>query len=399
MREWLIEPRDPLIARDGRPSDNGRFSTLGFPYPSMLAGAVRTRMASGRGSFDLTGADLDELKKIPVQGPFLVELSETGEPAAQWFAPAPRDAFFERREDGIPVRRVLRPYPLHERGAVDSLSDKGLMPVSTGLQRSPGKAPKIPAFWRWNEFEKWLIQPEILEPVDLQKLGIDPLPVERRVHIALQPGERVGIDGALFETAGLSFLHTAGASRLEPRRFALSVRVGEGRVGGRHLELAEQVAALGGERRLAHWSPSPQEWPALPQAIRQRIVETRRARIILATPAFFSRGALPGWSASEWPLGGEVRATVRAACVPRPEIVSGWDLAYDNGPGEKRGRPKPTRRLAAAGSVYFIELAGGTSDDVTHWCDTAWLAPVSDTDQERRDGFGLAFLGTWEERS
>ena len=97
-----------------------------------------------------------------------------------------------------------------------------------------------------------------------------------------------------------------------------------------------------------------------------------------------------------WPLGGGVKATVRAACVQRPEIVSGWDLAYDNGPGKKKGRPKPTRRLAPAGSVYFVELTGA-KEDVARWCDTTWLAPVSDTDQERRDGFGLAFLGTWEE--
>ena len=399
MREWLIEPRDPLIARDGRPSENGRFSTLGFPYPSMLAGAVRTRMASGRGSFDLAGAELDELKKIPVQGPLLVELVDTGEPVIPWLVPAPRDAFFERRQDGLPVRRVLRPRPLEGRGSIDSFSEKGLMPVFTGLQRSPGKAPKIPAFWRWDEFEEWLIQPEDRDPVDLQNLGIDPLPVERRVHIALQPGERVGIDGALFETAGLRFLQATEDSRLEPRRFALSVRVSEGRVGERSLELIEQVAALGGERRLAHWSPSPQRWPVIPEAVRQRIVATRRARIILSTPAFFSTGALPGWSGIRWPLGGPVQATVRAACVSRPEIVSGWDLAFDNGPGEKRGRPKPTRRLAAAGSVYFVELAGGTPEEVASWCDTAWLAPVSDTEQERRDGFGLAFLGTWEERS
>jgi len=31
--------------------------------------------------------------------------------------------------------------------------------------------------------------------------------------------------------------------------------------------------------------------------------------------------------------------------------------------------------------------------------DATWLAPVSDFEQERRDGFGLAFLGTWEDRS
>ena len=396
MREWLIEPRDPLIARDGKPSETGRFSTLGFPYPSMLAGAVRTRMAAGRGSFDLSGTELEDLKKISVRGPLLAELQEGSDPAVRWLAPAPRDAFFEQLQDGEVARRVLRPRSLEAMGSMDSLGEKGLMPIVTGLRRSPGKAPKVPAFWEWPEFERWLLQPEERDPVELSTLGIEALPVERRVHLALQPGERVGIDGALFETAGLRFLQ-GGKSRLAPRRFALSVRVDEGQVGERRLELLEQVAALGGERRLAHWWPSPQEWPALPAAIRDRIVATRRARLLLATPAFFSDGALPRWSGGPWPGGGGVRVTVRAACVPRPEIVSGWDLAYDNGPGTKRGRPKPTRRLAAAGSVYFVELEGRSPEELAEWCEAAWLAPISDTDQELRDGFGLAFLGTWEE--
>lgn len=81
------------------------------------------------------------------------------------------------------------------------------------------------------------------------------------------------------------------------------------------------------------------------------------------------------------------------------EVVSGWDLAFDNGAGKPRGRPKPTRRLAPAGSVYFVELEGGAREDLERWCDAAWLAPLSDGEQERRDGFGLAALGAWRKES
>jgi CRISPR-associated protein Cmr3 len=362
----------------------------------MLAGAVRTRMVAGRGTFDLAGPALEELKKIPVQGPLLAELAEDSEQALAWFAPAPRDALFVRNKADQPVLRALRPRPLEGRELVDGLAANGLMPVSSEEEPRPGKAPLgIPAFWRWEKLAEWLRRPVDREPVDLAELGITHLPVERRVHISIQPGERVGIDGALFETAGLRFLQP-GPSSLAPRRFALSLRVGESEIEGRRLALLEQVAPLGGERRLAHWAPAQNPWPSLPPEIRQRISETRRARLILATPALFANGALPGWSNDAWPYGGNVRATVRAACVPRPDIVSGWDLAYDNGPGKKKGRPKPTRRLAPAGSVYFIELAGAT-EDVARWCETTWLAPVSDFEQERQDGFGLAFLGTWED--
>ena len=52
MSVWLVEPLDPLIARDGRPSSvGGHFFTVSFPYPSMLAGAVRTRMGCENGAF------------------------------------------------------------------------------------------------------------------------------------------------------------------------------------------------------------------------------------------------------------------------------------------------------------------------------------------------------------
>jgi len=361
----------------------------------MLAGAVRTRMVAGRGTFDLAGTALDRLKEVAVQGPLLAELAADSDEVLAWFAPAPRDALFVRNTADRPVLRALHPRPLR-RGEVDGLEERGLMPVSSETQPIPGKAPMgVPSFWRWEEFESWLLQSQDRDPVDLQGLGITPLPVERRVHLALQPGERVGIDGALFETAGLRFLQP-GASPLAPRRFSLSVRVGASQVEERLLDLIEQVAPLGGERRLAHWTPSQHAWPALPKVICERISETRRARLILATPALFASGALPGWSNQAWPLGGDVTATVRAACVPRPEIVSGWDLAFDNGAGKKKGRPKPTRRLAPAGSVYFIELTG-SKEDVARWCADTWLAPVSDFEQERRDGFGLAFLGTWEE--
>jgi CRISPR-associated protein Cmr3 len=135
----------------------------------------------------------------------------------------------------------------------------------------------------------------------------------------------------------------------------------------------------------------------MPALVRERIVATRRARLILLTPAIFEKGALPAWNGVAWPTGGPVKANVRAACVPRPAIVSGWDLAASNGEGKPKGRPKPTRRLALAGSVYFVEL-DGTPEEIGRWCDQSWLACVSDGAQDRRDGFGLAVLGTWEEQ-
>jgi len=61
---------------------------------------------------------------------------------------------------------------------------------------------------------------------------------------------------------------------------------------------------------------------------------------------------------------------------------------------EKR-RPKPARRLAAAGTVLFLKLVGN-DDAIGRWVDRIWMSSISDGKQDRLDGFGLAVLGTWD---
>src|SRR5947199_10758895 len=90
---WLVEPLDPLIARDGRPSSvGGHFFTVSFPYPSMLAGAVRTRMGCENGACTLRGdRALAELRdKVIVRGRPLAELRPGDEEALPGLAPRPR---------------------------------------------------------------------------------------------------------------------------------------------------------------------------------------------------------------------------------------------------------------------------------------------------------------------
>jgi CRISPR-associated protein Cmr3 len=67
-------------------------------------------------------------------------------------------------------------------------------------------------------------------------------------------------------------------------------------------------------------------------------------------------------------------------------------------------RPKPTRRLAPAGSVFFVQLPGtDRADDaaIEAWIDAIWMQNISDDhpgdpERDRRDGFGLAVLGAWD---
>ena len=72
-----------------------------------------------------------------------------------------------------------------------------------------------------------------------------------------------------------------------------------------------------------------------------------------------------------------------AAAVSRYQVISGWDYAIH--------KPKPTRRLAPAGSVYFLKIGKNTENFVKN----VWMQNISDGEENRADGFGLAALGTW----
>jgi CRISPR-associated protein Cmr3 len=327
----------------------------------------------------------------------LAELDRASGHISEWFAPSPHDASFSRREDGGIRLNRLAPGDLEEGQQMDSLPEARLAPVKAAISLEDTKpVPDTPAFWSWSRFESWLREPRDEEPVEPKQFGIGDLLREDRTNLALEPGERVGQDGMLFSTSGLRFLHY-GADPLSPRRFALSVRTPGGTLGGRTLALHEETAPLGGERRLARWSKAEKPWPALPAEVRAAIVRSGEARLVLLTPAYFAHGALPGWNGQPWPGQPEVTVHVKAACVGRPEIVSGWDLAA--------GQPKPTRRLARGGSVYFVQIEG-SEPDIAAWCDSTWLSPVSDPEPPPKlgtterphpnlDGFGLAALGIW----
>lgn len=82
-----------------------------------------------------------------------------------------------------------------------------------------------------------------------------------------------------------------------------------------------------------------------------------------------------------------VRIGLQAIAIGRPQVVSGWDL-------ELR-QPKRSRRLAPSGTVLFLALEG-SEEAKRKWIGTTWLQCISDEEQNRRDGFGLAMLGAWD---
>lgn len=389
MTIWIIEPCDPLIARDGRPfepSPGARARSLPFPFPSTTAGGARTRAGQVNGA-PFNAALVPEVKALVVRGPLLAEESAKGE--WQLLVPAPGDALlFSAQEKQVTVKQLL-PIPIPP-GAQTDLPPS--LSYHMGLAKpDPHKpAPKPPRFWYWDQFQAWLSAPQetTCPPAALGHSGPQP---DRRMHVAIDPETRTGEEGMLFMTSGLTFWHEPPPheedARLSAvRRLALVLEV-EGY--DANLDRRPGHSPLGGERRLLYWREAGAKEPPFPprkppDEIVDAIAAAGVCRVILLTPAYFERGWMPDVAA--WAAHG-VTPELVAACVGKPDVISGWDLLA-------RG-PKAARRLAPAGSVYFLRLPG-TEAQIRQWVNHTWLTCLSedsDGGMEQASGFGLAALG------
>jgi CRISPR-associated protein Cmr3 len=214
----------------------------------------------------------------------------------------------------------------------------------------------------------------------LKNLGISGLTMESRLHVSINPQTGTALGGALFQTSGLEFARVEEEKLSGAKQFALAVETDV-------KDLSEGVDFLGGERRMAHWRQSEAAFPECPDEIKQAILTSKHCRLLLATPAIFAAGYLPTWIGQFIP---GLTVTIVAAVVPRYQAVSGWDYTVRGKNGQKA-----SRRLAPARSVYFLQLNGDKAE-IEKFVDAVWLRNVSDAEQDRRDGFGLALLGVWD---
>jgi CRISPR-associated protein Cmr3 len=230
---------------------------------------------------------------------------------------------------------------------------------------------------------------------------------ETRDHVCLDVATGAAAEGRIFATAGLNVAHLPrfGVERSAPfqKRFAeitLSARVTIPEPGFEHIESFAGWHPLGGERRLVHWQQADAAdlWKC-PDEVKRLLESASRIRMVLVTPGVFKHGWRPGWLDPETligrPFDNVPLLTLKGVTNVHWRAVSGWAFQKidDEGRLDANGSsgPKPIRRMAPAGSVYFFECKPGEGTLLADH----WLNPVSDGEQERRDGFGLAIWGTW----
>jgi len=386
MSLWIVEPRDPVIFRDGKPFGTvpgARAKSLSFPFPTTIVGALRTHSGS-----DVNGRfhkdRIPELLQKEMRGPILVNLAASGE-SERWLMPAPADALLLRDEsDGsYGVRVWMQPLALPS-GAQSDLADRALVGSPKVIKAKPLANP--PHYWYWSKVEDWLAAPgSDLSPVKLQELGHSGPTREYRTHVSIENNSQTAREGALYQTSGLEFIHAARPARPDaPIVLTASQRLGLAL--HTDADLTESLGFLGGERRVVTWRKSNLTLPTCSEPIRKAIRCSKHCRLLLVTPACFEAGYLPA-NLQTWTP--DVKVTIVAAAVQRYQTVSGWDYA------STLGRPKPTRRLAPAGSVYYLQLDGEEAA-IDQFVSDVWMRNISDGEQNKRDGFGLALLGVWD---
>jgi len=364
-----------LLFRDGRPFADElgaqRADSLPVPYPGVVAGAVRTAIGNALG-WDWKNGRPARARSLNVQGP--VVCIGDGKPVVG--APADAVIYGKENDTSNPAQCMcLRPFKELPNGWGCTMPE-GLQPMQV---TNEGKPEAGYVFWPWHRVMEWLGSPQGagFQVTDDLKIGRPAL--EERTHVRIGAND-IAEEGMLFTTASVVPLERSWGKpegKVE-RDWSYLVRVAS------NVDI-EGPLFLGGERRIAVAEKAGDAaWPKCPDELAAKLKSAKRVRMLLVTPAIFSGGWMPGWVGGSPPGMENLQLNLISACVPRREAVSGWDYA--------KRVPKAVRWLVPAGSVFFFEAEGDTSQLAS----SAWLAPVSDDEQDRRDGYGLAVWGVWD---
>lgn len=367
----FIQPLDVLFLRD-----NHLFGAAGDasgvlmpPWPSVFAGALRSRMLADSGAriAELNNgslpAPLDSVLGTPEKpGTFTlgdVTLARQDNDNSEAFRPLPADIAVTLTESG-PRIDVLCPQTLPD--ALATSNNMQQLPLLRA--RTPAKPTTRyglnAAGWQAHLRSQSLDAERHLEAKDTLWR------TETRLGIALDTAQG---------SAAESQLYTSDAVALRPGvGFLVTVH------GADETVPADGLLRLGGDGRGASIQAAVDTPAAEPDwdAIR----ETGRFRMILTSPGIFPGGDRPPGASTngDWHLG-EARARLVSQAVPRHEVVSGWDMS-------KHG-PKPAQRCAPAGSVYWFENFDGDMESLRKLSETGLWDASSDNDlaTRRAEGF------------
>lgn len=370
----FIEPLDVLFLRGNKLfGDPGSFGEcLVPPWPSVAAGAIRSRML------------VDDRVDLAAFADNKIEHESLGTPANPGSFTLTGFHLARRRGD---TAEVLMPPPADlvvSRDRSGSLEVSALIPRATALASSfPLEQPPVLAqgaerskpesgYWLtqqgWADYLQGSV-PNAKQLVHSSELWV----LDARVGIGMERATRRVEEGKLFTAQAVAFKPGTG--------FVAAVS------GAR--PPADGLLRLGGDGRAAAITPISL---SLPQPDCQKLLADRRCRIVLNSPGLFPQGwKLPGTDADQRVnLPGGISARLVSAAVPRAETLSGWDLAAQ--------KPKPAQKVVPAGSVYWLDELEATPEALGKLVAKGlWDESCEDgVDRARRaEGFNRISLAAW----
>ncbi len=377
MNTVFIEPLDVLILRGNKLfADAGSHGeALMPPWPSVAAGALRSRMLAdagidaarfANGKATLPPELAESLGSVAAPGAFRVahfglarNAGNHDTPLLDLLLPLPADISIAQDDTAT----LLRPTALHP-----SLASSHPLSLTPTLCQPEAGKPKGGAWlttagiaaWQRGEAPvkakgHWLTTSELWK--------LDP-----RLGIALEAGKGTVADGQLYTSeaialaSGVGFVaRVAGASGLLPQKGLLR---------------------FGGDGHAARVSTAECEMPTVAP---DTLASAGAFRLLLTSPSLFPQGwHLPDMDDDgRWHFHG-ASARLASAAVPRLETISGWDVA--------RHQPKAALRAVPAGSVYWLDDFQGSPEALAKLQQEG--LPLDDP-ARRAEGFNACLLAQW----
>lgn len=408
----FIEPLDVLFLRGnklfGDPGSYGE--SLVPPWPSVAAGAIRTALLVEKGvdlcAFTKGRIEDPELGTPNEPGPFtltafhLARMTNESGASCEPLFQLPADLVVRKLDDAsscakAPQRRqeaeagpdlseegghlrveALRPLPTHPRRGIHSSQNTRMLAVLPEKLRGKPEA----GFWLNAAGWKKYLAGEAPASTDLVAGG-NLWQTESRVGVGLDAVRRRAADGALFSAEAVSLAKAEHDPNAGASIGFLARTTGADLPDGFLLRLGGDGRAAAA-RRVDAVFPAPDF---------NAIANSRRCRLVLTAPGIFERGWLPAGvveteTGLRFNLHG-VHGNLVCAAVPRAEIVSGFDLA--------KRMPKPARRVAPTGSVYWLDELNSSADDLRRLlAEGLWSSAAADP-ARRAEGFNRLAIAAY----
>ncbi|MDR4124542.1 type III-B CRISPR module-associated Cmr3 family protein [Yanghanlia caeni] len=391
----FIEPLDVLFLRGnklfGEPGSYGE--TVLPPWPSVAAGAIRSRMLVDR-QINLTAFAAGDVTDDPelgtparpgtfmLAGFYLARRNDEGR--VEILMPPPADLVISHSDSGLPQARLVRPQTVE-------LASSCPLPLLPVLAQGRKREKPVAGYWLTQAgWSAWL-RGDV--PASEHLVPSSALwRTDERIGIGMNSTTRSVDAGKLVLTQAL-VMRKRGEFGDEPHgQRSTDYDVGFLAVVSGAQAPSDGVLRFGGDGRAAAIMPAD---VAFPHPDYEAIAAMGRCRLVLNSPALFPSGwMLPGADPTgRVDLGEGVSARVVAATVPRSERLSGWDLA--------KKRPKALQRAVPTGSVYWLDELQGSPQALRKLVENGLWSRLDDNGQHyeyvmrRAEGFNRIAVAVW----